>query len=63
MDQGIYVIFATNGCSQQFKKYTTNQNQNGKGCAFKDSIPDCVQKITIALIFDSFTVKDLPELW
>ena len=46
-----------------FKKYTTNQNQNGKGCAFKDSIPDCVQKITIALIFDSFTVKDLPELW
>ena len=46
-----------------FKKYTTNQNQNGKGCAFKDSIPDCVQKINIALIFDSFTVKDLPELW
>jgi hypothetical protein len=29
-----------------FIKYTTNQNQKGKGCALKDLILDCVQKIT-----------------
>ena len=41
------------------KIYTTNENQNGKGCTFKDSV--LVEKITITCIFDSFTVKDLPE--
>jgi hypothetical protein len=54
-----------NICSKQLhlveKKYTTNQNQNDQGYAFKDSVLDCVQKITIACIFDSFTVRDLPE--
>jgi hypothetical protein len=29
-----------------FKKYTTNQNQKGKGYAFKDFILDCVQETT-----------------
>ena len=29
-----------------FKKCTTNQNQKGKGCAFKDVILHCVEKIT-----------------
>jgi len=27
------------------------------------TVLDCVQKITIACIFDSFTVKDLQEFW
>ena len=45
------------------KKYTTNQNQNDQGYAFKDSVRDCVQKITIACIFASFTIRDLPEFW
>jgi hypothetical protein len=27
------------------KKYTTNQNQNGKGYAFKDFILDCAEKM------------------
>jgi hypothetical protein len=29
-----------------FKKYTTNQNQKGKGYALKDSIRDCVRNMT-----------------
>lgn len=29
-----------------FKKYTTNQNQKGKVCGFKDFVLDCIQKMT-----------------
>jgi hypothetical protein len=29
-----------------FKRYTTYPNQKGKGCAFKDFILNCVQKMT-----------------
>jgi len=65
MNQGIYVIFATNDCSKQLhvvKKNTLQiKTEMVKGYAFKDSVLDLVQKITIACIFDSFTVKDLPE--
>jgi hypothetical protein len=48
LDQEICVIFAAVGCLKHFhiKNYTTNQNQKGKGCAFKDFILHCVQKMT-----------------
>jgi Holliday junction resolvasome RuvABC endonuclease subunit len=36
---------ATLDISILLKKYTTNQNWKGKGYAFKDFIPACVQKM------------------
>ena len=51
MDHEIHVIFAAYGYFRQFhvvQKYTTNLNRKGKGYAFKDFIPACVQKMTEA---------------
>jgi hypothetical protein len=43
LDKEICII---SGSPKQFhiKTYTTNQNQKGEGCAFKDVILDCVQR-------------------
>jgi hypothetical protein len=49
MDQGVYVIFATDGYAKQFhsvQKHTTDQNQKGKDYAFKDFILYLIQEIT-----------------
>jgi hypothetical protein len=45
-----FVLFLLQTVAQNgfilFKNYTTNRNQKGKGCAFKDVMLDCVLKMT-----------------